>query len=181
MTELKVAGLVDLFNYHKEEDKRNVPNQIILKDKFKWFLTDEFAELKDKNRCNKKYPPHTDGNKKTGPEREQPADNSHDKEHESNESDAVRGGEILLHPPTNEIIQGEPEVTVTESGPSPTKSSIYRIGNTDRFGCNCCKQKGDKWFMQEHNCKGKGNGQGKGKVDSIVKANLSGEGVMDYS
>jgi hypothetical protein len=37
--------------------------------------------------------------------------------------------------------------------PIPSSStSIYRIGNTDRFGCESCKVKGDKWAMEDHNC-----------------------------
>jgi hypothetical protein len=31
--------------------------------------------------------------------------------------------------------------------------SIHRIGSSDTWGCRYCKQKGDKWFMQQHVCK----------------------------
>jgi hypothetical protein len=37
---------------------------------------------------------------------------------------------------------------------SGNRVDIYRIGNTDTFGCMSCKLKGDKWFMQEHSCNG---------------------------
>ena len=61
MLELKVAGLVDVPN----EDRENNEKRIILKDKFKWFLTKEFAALKQGhlNESNEeevhkeKYPP----------------------------------------------------------------------------------------------------------------------------
>ncbi len=66
--------------------------------------------------------------------------------------------------------------------------SIYRISSTDQFGCNGCKLKGDKWFMQGHNCKGTSNcsGDGNGKShsknkskrDAMVEANMSGNGLV---
>jgi hypothetical protein len=40
---------------------------------------------------------------------------------------------------------------------SQERSSIYRIGSTDQFGCNGCKLKGDRWFMKEHSCNGNRN------------------------
>lgn len=36
--------------------------------------------------------------------------------------------------------------------------------------------KGDKWFMQEHNCKGSSS-----KVADMAAANLSGNGIMGYN
>jgi hypothetical protein len=30
--------------------------------------------------------------------------------------------------------------------------TIYRLGHTDTFACKNCKQRGDRWFMQIHNC-----------------------------
>jgi hypothetical protein len=41
---------------------------------------------------------------------------------------------------------------ITPSGPSP----IYRLGQTDTFACHNCKKQGDKWFMEDHECSGKG-------------------------
>jgi hypothetical protein len=95
MTELKVAGLVDI----PYRDKPNIEKEIKLKSKFDWFLTDEFADLSsgDEERVRKwmrkeKYPPRTqDGEKqKEG----QPSDNTQDTEPETMESEDVRGGEI---------------------------------------------------------------------------------------
>jgi hypothetical protein len=34
------------------------------------------------------------------------------------------------------------------------RNNIYRIGTTDNWGCKRCKNTGDKWFMQQHQCKG---------------------------
>ena len=36
--------------------------------------------------------------------------------------------------------------------------TIYRLGRSDRWACNNCNVKGDKWFMLTHPeyCKGKG-------------------------
>ena len=50
--------------------------------------------------------------------------------------------------------------------------SIFRIGNTDSFGCPNCKLKGDKWFMQEHNC------SGQSKVTEAAGASISSDGVL---
>ena len=41
---------------------------------------------------------------------------------------------------------------------SRESNSVYRLGHSDIFACYNCKQKGDKWFMQKHWCKG-GNGK----------------------
>jgi hypothetical protein len=95
MTELKVAGLVDI----PYRNKPNIEKEIKLKSKFDWFLTDEFADLSsgDEERVGKwmrkeKYPPRTqDGGEQ---KEEQPSDNTQDTEPETMESKDVRGGEI---------------------------------------------------------------------------------------
>jgi hypothetical protein len=33
-------------------------------------------------------------------------------------------------------------------------SGLYRIGKTDTWGCEKCSLRDDKWFMQQHPCKG---------------------------
>jgi hypothetical protein len=33
--------------------------------------------------------------------------------------------------------------------------TIYRLGHSDTFACHSCEKKGDKWFMQQHNCSNK--------------------------
>jgi hypothetical protein len=59
---------------------------------------------------------------------------------------------------------------------------IYRIGNTDRFGCENCRVKGDKWAMQDHNCSSSLNKKSRiktrSKVEEMAEANESGNGVM---
>jgi hypothetical protein len=37
---------------------------------------------------------------------------------------------------------------------SGESNSIYRLGHSDTFACHNCKQKGDKWFMRKHWCRG---------------------------
>jgi hypothetical protein len=32
---------------------------------------------------------------------------------------------------------------------------IYKIGHSDTWACKNCNQRGDKWFMQKHPCRGK--------------------------
>ena len=32
--------------------------------------------------------------------------------------------------------------------------NVYRLGHSDIWACNNCKQRGDKWFMQKHLCRG---------------------------
>ena len=34
-----------------------------------------------------------------------------------------------------------------------SKSTIYRLGHTNTFGCQLYKQRGDTWLMQKHLCK----------------------------
>jgi hypothetical protein len=53
------------------------------------------------------------------------------------------------------------------------RPDIYRIGNTDQFGCNDCKLRGDKWFMQEHECRGgNGNARSRNTVADMAEAPL---------
>jgi hypothetical protein len=33
--------------------------------------------------------------------------------------------------------------------------SIYRVGHSDIFTCHNCRQKGTKWYMMKHHCKGR--------------------------
>jgi hypothetical protein len=37
---------------------------------------------------------------------------------------------------------------------STMSKSIYRLGRSDIWACHNCKQKGDKWFMVKHRCRG---------------------------
>jgi hypothetical protein len=54
----------------------------------------------------------------------------------------------------------EPENNVhtdidNESSPvSHTTKPIYRLGRSEILACNNCKNKGDKWYMQQHLCSG---------------------------
>lgn len=88
MTELKVAGLVDI----PYEEGYNVET---LKPKFKWFLTKEFGQLKDKQEEDllRKIPPTHGGD--VGQREEQERDAPQNVEQDSD----VRGGDFSLHSP----------------------------------------------------------------------------------
>ena len=38
---------------------------------------------------------------------------------------------------------------------------VYRLEHSDTFACHNCKMRGDKWFMEGHECSGKGRGGAK--------------------
>lgn len=59
--------------------------------------------------------------------------------------------------------------------PHPTLSPIaeagigieigaYRLGHSDKFACHNCKQKGDKWLMEGHQCSGNGKAKSRAKT-----------------
>jgi hypothetical protein len=56
--------------------------------------------------------------------------------------------------------QQKKKANETENDSLPSSSSsvesnpIYRLGHSDTWACHNCKQKGDKWFMQKHMCRG---------------------------
>ena len=56
MTELAVAGLVDLTGTAQEEEARGIMMGVILKDEFQWFLTEDFTKIR-KALLKEKYPP----------------------------------------------------------------------------------------------------------------------------
>jgi hypothetical protein len=61
--------------------------------------------------------------------------------------------------PTNKNNNKDSGTGVKPSEPSATTitkqhGKIYRRGHTDNWACHNCKQKGDRWFMQQHECKG---------------------------
>ena len=58
MTELKVAGLVHLTGSPQEEEVRGITMGIVLKDGFKWFLSEDFTKI-SKALLKEKYPPRT--------------------------------------------------------------------------------------------------------------------------
>jgi replicative DNA helicase Mcm len=37
-----------------------------------------------------------------------------------------------------------------------TVNTTYRLGHSDTFACNNCRQRGDRWYMQQHICHGNG-------------------------
>jgi hypothetical protein len=82
---------------------------------------------------------------------------------------------------SEEMKEGKgPILGIEPSEPSqPSQScstNIYKIGSTDLYGCNDCRLKGDKWFIQEHKCR---KSNSKNKVAEAATANISGRGVLE--
>jgi hypothetical protein len=55
----------------------------------------------------------------------------------------------------------EPSVSVSGESSAATlqqteqvSKSIYRLGHSDTWACKNCRQKGDKWYMRQHLCRG---------------------------
>jgi hypothetical protein len=72
------------------------------------------------------------------------------------------------------------ELTISSNEPklvpksqASCKPSIYRIGNTDKWGCRTCRIKDYKWAMQDHICSGDNNGNN----DTASKRNSVAEAV----
>lgn len=61
------------------------------------------------------------------------------------------------------------------------RPTIYRIGNTDRFGCEGCRIKADRHAMENHQCSGslKRKSKGKSRLAETAEANESGQGLLD--
>ncbi|MGD9533434.1 MAG: hypothetical protein AB7V56_06665 [Candidatus Nitrosocosmicus sp.] len=49
-------------------------------------------------------------------------------------------------PHTNNSVNNEDDSTANKN--------IVRFGSTDNWGCRCCKDRGDKWHMLKHPCRG---------------------------
>jgi hypothetical protein len=82
--------------------------------------------------------------------------------------DATDENNDIIDKPESNIVRNERDgVTATFADPGgtavtdqPTTNSVYRLRpNGDRYGCHNCKLTGDKWFMQEHQCR-----ESKGKL-----------------
>ena len=43
---------------------------------------------------------------------------------------------------------------IIHTSPSPSPSTIYRLGHSDTFACEKCNLKSDIWFMGQHICRG---------------------------
>jgi hypothetical protein len=69
---------------------------------------------------------------------------------EKNENPSV----TLVEPsePSAKVL-GESSTAIVQQAQQVSKS-IYRLGHSDTWGCKSCRQKGDKWFMQQHLCRG---------------------------
>jgi hypothetical protein len=172
MLELKVAGLVDLHH----EDKYNATKRITLKTWFEWFLTKEFADLKDAWwTCNKKYPPHADYYEEIE-SGEQSSHNIQNTEHEIEDSGSVRGGEILLHPPNGDekdnSMQGPHCCPYCDKHFDSEDLRVKHSINIHR-GWSAYPGPPDLEKYRELH-----NGRSRSKLADMAAANTSGNGVM---
>ena len=76
--------------------------------------------------------------------------------HAQNSDIGAIGGNGGILPTLNEGQQtdAQAEKDGLPSSSSGESNSIYRLGHSDTFACHYCKQRGDKWFMQKHVCRG---------------------------
>ena len=141
MTELKVAGLVDVSSKQESEDQNNnAAKEMRLKEKFEWFLSDEFKQLRESNtvqRCKEKCPPHTRDSGQT--EILQWYDSitgeNNDEKPQDLQKRALRGGEISLHG-IQSVPEPEPDQT-TKPLEEWTSSDFITIG-CQTIGCIYC-------------------------------------------
>ena len=73
--------------------------------------------------------------------------------------DTISSPEIRENRAQNGGSEGSEDIdrTFTDATtPTNSPSPIYRLGHTDKFACHNCKKQGDKWFMEGHECSGKG-------------------------
>jgi hypothetical protein len=50
-------------------------------------------------------------------------------------------------------VLGESSAAIIQQTQQVSKS-IYRLGHSDSWACKNCRQKGDKWYMRQHLCRG---------------------------
>jgi hypothetical protein len=90
------------------------------------------------------------GGSKPPIEKEPPTNSS--EYHAQNNHSGGSGGNGGILPTQQKGKANETENDSLSSSSSVESNSIYRIGHSDTFACNNCRQKGDKWFMQKHLC-----------------------------
>jgi general stress protein YciG len=152
MTELKVAGLVDIPDY----DKYNVEKRIVLNPKFDWFLSDEFERLSGK--CLKKSPPHRDNN--NGKEGGEQSKSNQDTIQEEVKDSALRGGEISkqsIPPPP------QPPPLAAEE---PNGGNYERKGLANIFRCLDCGLNSFQAEIENHKCPAWSEKKNHTKLDS---------------
>lgn len=149
MTELKATELVDMIDHDPEQ--YNSTKEIKLKSKFKWFLTKEFVELKEKGLLE--IPSET-CKEKSPPERGQVLYEYDDSSIETLQNKPLFGGENSLQLHT-EHMNKNAEQTPTDSYDSVLTSRGMKFygGN---WHCDCV-EKGDRWSMEKHTCNWRAN------------------------
>jgi hypothetical protein len=71
---------------------------------------------------------------------------------EKNESHPVTSLQPSAPSEPSVNVLGEPSTANLQQA-RQVSESIYRIGRSDNWACRNCRQKGDKWFMQQHLCR----------------------------
>ena len=73
-----------------------------------------------------------------------------------NTQDIAQNPANILKPEDNrnDDMSPKPSELSERSATTITQPAIYRIGHTDNWACHNCRQNGDKWFMQKHECRG---------------------------
>jgi hypothetical protein len=77
----------------------------------------------------------------------QPEDNNKQEKSVINKNQIESLNEYLQHP--HDGLSSSKTINFIEEN----KKNIFRIGNTDRLECKECMDKGDKWYMLQHQCK----------------------------
>ena len=96
-----------------------------------------------------------------------------------NKNDNISNGIDIEQQISEEMKEGKGPMPGIEPSQPPQSSQIgstkvYKKRGTDLYGCKDCKLKGDKYFMQVHNCKCLRDS----KVADAASTNLSGNGVL---
>ena len=156
MAEFHALGLVDLGD---SKSLRGEPEkEMILKDEFQWFLSKEF------NTVRKNTPYYSDDDDNDNTVRGNV--NSNSKNDNDNDKEGVGGVfpysineeiEVFNNP---FITTQDLEIASIQLGDQDQQydprviNAIYRASTSDLWFCNNCKDKGDKWNMMKHKCKG---------------------------
>ena len=154
MAEFHALGLVNLGD---SKSLRGEPEkEMILKDEFQWFLSKEF------NTVRKNTPYYSDDDDNDRPVRGNVNSNSKN----DNEKEGVGG--VFPYSINEEIeVFNNPLITTQDLEIASIQlgnqnqqydpkviNSIYRVNTSNLWFCNNCKDKGDKWHMMKHKCKG---------------------------
>lgn len=98
-------------------------------------------------------------------------------ESDNNSNNDPKNNETLQE--MNEPIPGN---AASPASPASPKPNIYRR-YADHWSCYDCDAKGDRYYLEKHQCKGQTDNikDSGSKLADIAAANLSGNGIMEYN